>query len=198
MVIITPYKEFVKRKITEREKINPVCQKAVSRQGLKLKKMKASAIIPSNLENVKRKISEAGKDSAGSVLTTHNQQTRGDFPASNEYNPVVISKNTTEGRSDVSEGIPEGISEGKKCSPWKTKLDPIGSDPIGSGFLGEETGVFSLLDTSSGISPPRKGQKREKTGVLSIEQCESRKDNCGKYVREFETKCCGKTYFAEM
>lgn len=34
--------------------------------------------------------------------------------------------------------------------------------------------------------------------VLSIEQCESKKANCDKYVREFETKCCGRTYFTEM
>jgi len=34
--------------------------------------------------------------------------------------------------------------------------------------------------------------------ILSIEQCELRKANCDKYVREFETKCCNKTYFAEM
>lgn len=34
--------------------------------------------------------------------------------------------------------------------------------------------------------------------VMDIEQYESRLDNCDKYVREFETKCCGKTYYAEM
>lgn len=34
--------------------------------------------------------------------------------------------------------------------------------------------------------------------VLSVEQFESRVGNCGKYVREFKTKCCDKTYYTNM
>ena len=34
--------------------------------------------------------------------------------------------------------------------------------------------------------------------VLSIEQYESRADNCGQYVREFKTKCCNRTYYSNM
>lgn len=198
MVIVTPDSDFVKRKIEVKEK-PPVCRKAVNEQEVieSYKKMKAMNIITPELKFVKRKILEAGKDSAGSVPPTHNQQTRGDFPASAEYNPVVILKNTIEGRSDVAEGISEGISEGKNA-PLGKKLDLIRSDPIGSGFFGGKNGGNTTLLETSEITSPRKGQKRKKTGVLSIEQCESRRDNCDKYVREFETKCCGRTYFAEM
>lgn len=97
-------------------------------------------IITPYKEFVKRKITEVGETFAGSVLTTHNQQPRGSFPASVEYNPVVITESTT--------GVVLTSLKGERDPLGKTKSDLIRSDLIRSGFLGGEgCGDSPLLDS---------------------------------------------------
>jgi len=145
--------------------------------------MKAMHIITPKLEFVKRKKSEGEKNLAGCVDDFHSSD-KGDFSPSVDINLAATKKNAAAGDSDGSDG-------GKNA--------PLGRKS-GFGVLrGDGDGYFSLLDTlSSDITPQRKRQKREKTGVLSIEQYESRADNCGAYVREFETKCCNKIVYFNM
>jgi len=225
MHIITPDKEFVKQKITEVKKTLPVGWR-INRQGLKQEKT-MNTIIPNN-KLVKRKITGQEKNSAGSLLSTFkSSEPRGDFPASFPYGtniataqkrqiaPATIltaqgesstffditpqkrSKNAV-GRSERGNNALQVDSPGQNTplvdSPGQNT--PFGKEKVE--ILGGGVGVSTLLDTSSEISRHRKGQKREKTGVLSVEQFEQRVENCGKYVREFETKCCGKIYYAEM
>lgn len=148
--------------------------------------------ILSDIEFVKRKI-EGGETFAGSVLTTHNQQPRGSFPASVEYNPVVITENTTR--------VVLTALEGKRDPLWKTKSDLIGSDPIGSGFSGGgEGGDSPLLDSivisRQEISMQRLKDVYQENEKIEFEKSKKKRENCNTKVVTLECKTCGFQYLA--
>ncbi len=131
MIIITPNKKFVKRKIEVKEK-PPVCQRIVNEQeGIKkgYKKMKAMNIIAPELEFVNRKISEVGKKTLLLALCCQLSKpvNREDFPTSFEYNLAGVRKKRYREILTSLEGSPGGFSwrdflEGKNASLGSRKL----------------------------------------------------------------------------
>jgi len=201
MTTIIPNKEFVKQKIKEIGKKTSCLSTGNKRTG-DYKKMKAMNIITPELKFVKRKITGQEKNSAGSLLSTFKSgEPRGDFPASVDINYVYDHKNAvgkilTALSCDSDAPLVDSPGQNTPLGDSPGQNTPFGKEKVE--VLGGGNGDSTLLDTSSELSPTRKGQKREKTGVLSIEQFESRADNCGAYARKFETKCCGKIYYNNM
>lgn len=153
-------------------------------------------IITPDKEFVKGKIKkEVGKESRWLCVDNSHPATRGNFPASVEYNPVVITENTT--------GVILTALKRERDSPGKTKLDLIGSDPIRSGFSGSGGGEDSPLLDSIVISRQEISMQRlkdvyQENEKIEFEKSKEKREKCNSKIVTLECKTCGLQYHTEL
>lgn len=188
MHIITPDKEIVKRKITDKK--NPTCRMANLQAGFKI--MKAMHNINPDKEFVKSKISEVGEKPCWLCVDGfHNQQPREDSLTSVDINPQGDPKNAVgtiltslKGDSDVSSKGDSDDSLGSR----KSEVGGGGGSPLLDSIVisREEHNLQQLNSEYQGIEE------------IEFEKYKGKRENCNSRIVTFECRNCGLPYHTEL